>query len=269
MPLKEIDSNRQAWSAISREHYLAFRQSLLQGRHQFNAIIQRELGDLQEKTVLHLQCNTGADTILLARQCAQATGVDLVPENIHYAEKLARDCGIDNVRFIESDILTLSKVHQEKYDVVFTSEGVLGWLPDLEPWAKTIREHLKEDGVLYLFDSHPIFLMFDEARLCEEEYSIKYPYFSSVPDEDDSIGGYACPAKRGVKAYFWMHPLSEIITSLAQAGLHIQFLHEFTENFFDSGGMPPSDKAGLYQYPYNTGKYPMSLSLRATVVPGL
>lgn len=88
--MKEIDSNKHAWSQVSQDHYFAFKKSLLNGSHKFNKYIKNELGDLSGKKIIHLQCNTGADTILLAGMGASATGVDLVPDNINYAKKTGR-----------------------------------------------------------------------------------------------------------------------------------------------------------------------------------
>lgn len=265
--MKEIESNKKAWGKISEDHYHAFKKALSEGTHRLNGYIEKELGDISSKRVIHLQCNTGADTILLARRSAHATGVDLVPDNIRFARRLADDLKAGNTDFIESDLMTLSEVHDAKYDVVFTSEGVLGWLPDLKVWARTIRKLLKDDGFLYVFEIHPFFLLFDESKLHHQVYEIKYPYFDRIPDEFDSIGGYASAERHGVKAYCWMHTLSDIINALTEAGLQIEFLNEFTEMCYDCGGMEPSDKAGLYRFAYNTDKYPMSFSLKATVRP--
>jgi len=134
--MKEIELNKHAWGQISKDHYSYFKEALLKGNHRFNKYIQNEIGDLSGKKVIHLQCNTGADTILLAKMGASAVGVDLVPDNIKYAEMLAKDVGVDNVSFVESDIMELMEKHNEKYDVVFVSEGAIGWLPDLENGAK-------------------------------------------------------------------------------------------------------------------------------------
>lgn len=164
--------------------------------------------------------------------------------------------------------MTLAEIHREKYDVVFTSEGVLGWLPDLKVWARTVRQLLKDDGFVYVFDSHPFALMFDEEKLSRQEYDIRYPYFSDRPEADDSIGGYASEVKQGVKTYFWIHTVSDIFNSLLDAGLQIEFFHEFPENFYQAGGMEPVGKAGLFRYGYNTDKFPMSFSLKATITPG-
>ncbi len=263
--MKEIESNKHAWSQISEDHYFTYKKSLLEGRHQLNTYIKNEIGDLSGKKVIHLQCNTGADTILLARMAESAVGVDLVPDNVFYAKKLAEDLNITNVQFIESDIMEFMEKHNEKYDVVFVSEGAIGWLPDLNKWAKTIRHLLKDDGYFYMFDSHPFFMMFNTEKLPKEVLEIQYPYFGKIPDVDDSIGGYASETKHGVQAYFWMHTISKLVNSLTSAGLHIEFLNEFKENFFNAGGMEKVGETGLFNYDYNSDKFPMSVSIKATV----
>jgi SAM-dependent methyltransferase len=260
----EVDSNKHAWSQVSQDHYVSFKKSLLDGSHKFNKYIQNELGDLSGKKIIHLQCNTGADTILLARMGASAIGVDLVPDNIHYAKKLAEDLNITNIDFIESDIMKFMDCHNEKYDVVFVSEGAIGWLPDLKKWGETIRHLLKEDGFFYVFDSHPFFLAMNEQKLSNNVMEVKYPYFGKEPDVEDSIGGYASEPKHGVKAYFWLYTVSDLINSLASAGLHIEHFNEFKENFFDAGGLNNIGD-GLFNYDYNTDKFPMSFSIKATV----
>ena len=262
--MKEIESNKHAWGQISEDHYNAYKKSLLDGNHQLNKYIQNELGDLRGKKIIHLQCNTGADTILLAKMGASAVGVDLVPDNILYAKKLAEDLGIANAKFIESDIMEFMQIQNEKYDIVFVSEGSIGWLPDLAKWGRTIRHLLNDDGFFYIFDSHPIFLMFDTEKLPDNVTEIKYPYFSKEPDVDDSIGGYASETKYGVQAYFWMHTISDIINALVSAGLHIEFFNEFRENFFDAGRTKHIGN-GLFNYDFNDDKFPMSFSLKATV----
>jgi len=262
--MKEIESNKHAWGQLSEDHYSHFKQALLEGSHKFNKHIQNELGDLSGKKIIHLQCNTGADTILLAKMGASAVGVDLVPANIHYAKQLAQDLGVSNASFIESDIMEFMEKHNEKYDVVFVSEGAIGWLPDLKKWGKTIRHLLKDDGYFYIFDGHPIALMFHEQKLSEGITEIKYPYFSQEPDVDNSIGGYASETKYDVKSYFWMFKTSDIINALTSAGLHIEFFNEFQELFFDMGGCK-SLGDGLFNFDFNEGLFPMSFSLKASV----
>jgi SAM-dependent methyltransferase len=264
--MQEIESNKQAWGVIAEEHYNTFKQRFAAGQYDdFNAHIAAELPDLTGKRVIHLQCNTGADTILLARRgAAQVLGVDLVPENVAAAKRLASDLGVENVDFLACDLMQLADVHFEKYDFVFTSEGVLCWLPDLTRWAQTIRQLLHDDGEFYIFDSHPIMMLFDEGALAEGRTEIKYPYFDKLPNMEQSIGGYAATTHIGVVTYDWMHTMGDIINSLLSAGLRIHWLHEFVENYWQLEGQVPAGD-GLWTYPWNTDKFPMSYSILASV----
>ena len=159
--MKEIETNKASWGQLSKVHYEHFKKAIQEKRHSFSKIIEKELGNISGKTVIHLQCNTGADTILLAQKGAIVTGVDLVPDNILYAKKMSEELGIKNIDFIESDIMEFMEKHNKKYDMVFTTEGVLCWLPDMNKWAQTIKHLLNENGVLYVLDSHPFCMVFD------------------------------------------------------------------------------------------------------------
>lgn len=263
--MREIEANKKAWSLLSKEHYETFKRLLQEKRTLLSDTIQRELGDIAGKTLIHLQCNTGADTISLARMGATVTGVDLVPDNIRYARQLAQELGISDATFIESDLMSFMGTHDKTYDVVFTSEGVISWLPDLKKWARTIRHLLRDDGFFYVLDSHPFYFVFDEEGLKENRLSIKYPYFVKRPDKADTIGGYAVEARSG-ENFSWMYTVGELINSLAEAGLCIEYFHEYDTLFFDAGGM---EKLGdsCYRYAHFREQLPFTFSLKATVRP--
>lgn len=260
--MKELEANRQAWGLLSADHYRHYKPLLQEGSYRLNRIIEAELGDLSGLRAIHLQCNTGTDTILLAEKCAQVTGVDFVPDNILYARKMAAELGVANVDFLEADVLSLAESRREPYDVVFTSEGVIGWLPDLAQWGRSVRRLLRDGGFFYVFDSHPFGLMMDEERLARGELAVRYPYFDRTPEAEDAIGGYASELRAG-RNYFWMYTLGDVVNALAGAGLRIEFLHEFEECFYDLGGMR-NEGGGLWSCDFNRGRFPLSFSLRAT-----
>ncbi|HCC38019.1 MAG TPA: class I SAM-dependent methyltransferase [Treponema sp.] len=262
--MKEIESNKEAWGALSKGHYEHFKKAIQNKSHRFNPIIEEELGDISGKSVIHLQCNTGADTVLLAQKGAIVTGVDLVPENIFYAGKMAQELNIKNIDFIESDIMKLKEHHHKKYDMVFTSEGVLCWLPDLAQWAETIKHLLKENGILYVFDSHPFFMTFDEDKFRENKLEIKYPYFIRESECFEEMGDYCTENKTGV-TYEWMYKISDIINPLAKEGLKIEYFNEYDRLFFNNGEMEGLGN-GLYHYPFFDKKIPFSFSLKAKLV---
>ena len=100
----------------------------------------------------------------------------------------------------------------------------LCWLPDLYLWARNVRHLLADDGFLYVLDGHPFFMVWDEDKL--PELVVKYPYFQTSADQDEWIGGYASESKKATN-YSWMYTIGEIVNALSQAGMHIEWLHEF------------------------------------------
>ena len=258
-----IQANKQSWGGLAKDHYETFRARLLAHETTLSQTQIEELGDVRGKRLIHLQCNTGADTISLARLGATVTGVDLVPDNVRYARQLAAECGVPDARFLESNVLEIMDVHDEQYDVVFTTEGVLCWLPDLYLWARNVRHLLADDGFFYLLDGHPFFMVWDEERL--PELAVKYPYFVKRPDQDGWIGGYASEPKQGTN-YSWMYTMGEIVTALSQAGLHIEWLHEFDWLYYQlDADKQQRDARGGWVFPEHRQRLPYTFSLKATI----
>lgn len=259
--MKEIDDNKLAWGTLAHDHYLHFKEALKTDTYRFNPIVRKELGDIRGKTVLHLQCNTGADSIVLAGMGAQVTGVDLVPDNIRYAKALARELDVANVDFIESDVLELTNALEGKYDIVFTSDGAIGWLPDLKKWGETIRHFLKDDGYFYAHDSHPFYLVFSEEKLSNDIAEIHYRYFEKEAEVEETIGGYASELKQA-KNHFWTYTLGDLIGAMAHANLFIEYFHEHDRCAKGMGGSK-EDGEGLCYHPKLERYIPLSFSLKA------
>jgi SAM-dependent methyltransferase len=262
--MKEIEANKTAWGLLSKDHYEFCKKALQEKRFNFSKIIEKELGDISGKTIIHLQCNAGADTILLAQKGAIVTGVDLVPDNIKYARQMAQELGVTHIDFIESDIMDFKEKHNKKYDMVFTTEGVLCWLPDFNKWAETVKHLLNENGVLYVHDSHPFYMIFDEEKLCENKLEVKYPYFIREPEHSDTLGGWFSEPKKS-DHYEWMYKVSDIINSLVKAGLTIEYFNEYDSLYFDVGGMENCGN-GHYHFPFFDKKIPFTFSLKARLV---
>lgn len=255
--MKEIDANKKAWALLANDHYNTFLKKLANGTYNLHTTILDELGDIRGKKVLHLQCNTGADSICLAKLGAKVTGVDLVPENIEVAKKLAQKLGITDVDFFECDIMDLQEKHHEQYDIVFTSEGALLWIPNKKKWADTIAHLLKKDGFFYICDAHPFFLMFNEKTFGEGKLDIRYPYFNTSSDQDEYIGGYASTTYEA-ENYSWMYTVGDIINNLVSAKLRIEFFNEHTWYMCGIG-----DAADVSEIQNLYGKIPMMFSLKA------
>ena len=159
-----IEINRQSWNNkvdihLNSEFY--DQQGFLAGNSSLNEIELSLLGDLNGKSALHLQCHFGQDTISLTRLGAKATGVDLSDKAIDTARKIAIETH-SNASFICCDIYDLPDHLNEQFDLVFTSYGTIGWLPDLNKWATVIAQFLKPQGKFVFVEFHPVVWMFDD-----------------------------------------------------------------------------------------------------------
>lgn len=181
--------------------------------------------DVPGKSLLHLQCHFGMDTLRWTRLGAKVTGVDFSEKAIAQARSLSKELGIE-ADFVCSNVYDLPQVLSGQFDIVYTSYGVLGWLPDLQRWGKVIAHFLKPGGIFYIAEGHPFIWIFDDTS---SDFKIAYSYFLTEPLKFETQGSYADPDAKLVHTteYGWNHSLSEVVDSLVSAGLKINFLHEF------------------------------------------
>lgn len=190
------------------------------GRSSLKPVERAELGDVSGKRLLHLQCHLGLDTLSWARLGADATGVDFSGRAIEFARGLAQECDLP-ARFVCQDVLDLDL--GEQFDIVFASYGVLCWIRDKRRWAEVVVRHLAPGGTFYLIEFHPVVSSFDD-----DGTPLRYPYFGGEPIPFPQKGSYGAPdADFEHDSFEWPHSIGDIVTPLAEAGLHIEFLHEF------------------------------------------
>lgn len=143
-----VQANRTLWNAWTLLHEKSEEYDLAGfrgGRCALKPVELAELGDIEGKSMLHLQCHFGLDTLSWARRGVRVTGVDLSDDAIRLARSLSSELGIP-ADFIRSDLGDLHLVLDEKFDIVFTSYGVLPWLPDIRAWGETVARFLVPGG---------------------------------------------------------------------------------------------------------------------------
>jgi 2-polyprenyl-3-methyl-5-hydroxy-6-metoxy-1,4-benzoquinol methylase len=140
--------NRALWDEIAPVHAKAYKEVALlkRGGIALDEIELREIGDVTGKTLLHLQCHIGTDTLSWARQGAVVTGVDFSGESIACARQLGQELGL-RATFVHANVYDLPTMLREQFDIVYTSRGVLCWLRDLDLWAQIVARSLKPDGI--------------------------------------------------------------------------------------------------------------------------
>jgi SAM-dependent methyltransferase len=224
-----LGANRKLWDAWTSEHERSpfyDVDGFKAGKERLKSIELAEVGDVHGKSLLHLQCHFGLDTLAWARHGAIVTGVDLSTESITLAQSLSKELNIPGT-FVCSDILTLPEVLQGQFDIVFTSYGILHWLRDLKLWAQVIDHFLQRGGFFYIVEDHPFMRVF--ASDAEQGIKVDNPYFfSDEPYRAEITGSYATNFEGEKRTYYlWDHSLGEVINSLIGVGLQIEFLHEF------------------------------------------
>ena len=217
-----------------------------------------ELGDVKGKKMLHLQCHFGMDSLNWARLGADLTGVDLSDEAIKEAKQLNDELGM-NAKFVCCNVYDTSEYVKEQFDIVFTSYGTIGWLPDLQPWAKMIAERLKPGGVFYMADFHPVLWMFDD-----EFTHFQYAYENREVIVTESEGTYTDrdAAIKG-KEYGWNHSISEILNALISQGLEIKHFNEFMYSPYACFRNTVEFEKDKWQIKGLEGKIPMVYSIKA------
>jgi SAM-dependent methyltransferase len=267
---KYLKQNKAYWDEITPIHVRSAFYGLdsfkAGKRHMLMPFEIEEIGDLRGKTLLHLQCHIGMDTLAWARLGAKVTGVDFSGEAVKAARQLSKDIGID-ARFVESDIYAAHEVIKEKFDIVYTGGGAIDWLPDLAKWGRVISDFLKPGGFFYIMEGHPFMNVFDNSPEAKE-LTIKNSYFHAPEWLDQEPGNDYADNTYAVKSNEseWVHPLSEIINSLINAGLKIDFFHEHPMLFFKCFPGMVQDKDGYWRL--EGDKLPQTFSIKASKPKG-
>jgi len=266
-----LAENRRHWEDAAAahpdtDHYDV--AGFLDGASSLHALERRELGDevCPGTDLLHLQCHFGLDTLSWAREGVTVTGVDFSREAIATARDLAAEAGLaDRATFVESGVYDLPDALDGQFDVVFTSYGVLGWLPDLDRWAEVAASFVRPGGTFYLAELHPLTETlpwdFDGG-----DAAFVRPYFT--PAEPSTYEGPGTYADYDLelehdRSHTWPHALGEILTALLDAGLALEFVHEHpfaVEEQFE--GMTRGDDG---HWRFESGiEVPLTVSVKAT-----
>jgi len=225
---ERLKTNLAKWNAVVPVHARSKMYDVAgfkAGRISLHELELAEVGDVRGKSLLHLQCHFGLDTISWARLGATVTGLDFSGEAIKLALSLSDELKIP-ARFTCADVYDARAAVGDQFDVVFTSYGAITWLPDIRRWAQIIAHSLKPGGFFYIADEHPFASIFnheDDAA----ELAIQYPYFREEMILSSGGQDYADPSYKNEHGNAeWIHTVDSIVSSLIEAGLQIEFFHE-------------------------------------------
>ncbi|AEH01298.1 bifunctional 2-polyprenyl-6-hydroxyphenol methylase/3-demethylubiquinol 3-O-methyltransferase UbiG [Lacinutrix sp. 5H-3-7-4] len=259
-----FSTNKITWNnkvKVHAESEMYAMDAFKKGKNSLMPYELNALGDVTGKSLLHLQCHFGQDTLSWSRLGAKCTGVDLSDAGIKLAKDLNNELNLD-AEFVCCNVLDTTKHVRNSFDIVFTSYGVIGWLPDLKPWGKMIAEKLKTGGTFYMAEFHPIVWMFDYL---DGKPVMKYGYMQDEVIYEEYEGTYANEnANITSKEYGWNHGLSEVINALTEAGLKIEYLNEHNESPYNV--LPDLEQTKSGNYVTKDKLYPLIFELKATKI---
>lgn len=219
-----------------------------------------EVGDVRGRSLVHLQCHFGLDTLSWARHGATVTGLDYSAAAIERARALAAEIGM-SAEFVEANVYdAVEALGQRRFEIVYTGIGALCWLPDLDGWARVVAELLEPGGMLYLSEIHPIADVY-----ADDDLTLEYDYFSPGPFEIDAPGSYSDreAATEQNQTVNWLHPLADVVNALIGAGLQLRELREHDRIPFPRFPFLVEREYRLWSFPEGTVRFPLMYSLRA------
>lgn len=234
-------------------------EAFLKGKNSLPEIDLALLGDINGLDALHLQCHFGQDSLSLARMGARVSGVDFAQPAIDKARQLAEQLGLP-AHFHCCDVRdTLQHIDRGSFDLVYTSYGTIGWLPELQSWAQVIAGALKPGGRLVFVEFHPVLWMFDN-----DLRTIRYAYHNDGPIIEEESGTYADPeAPIRTTTTTWNHSLSEVFGALLRAGMEIQLFEEYNFSPYPIFRNMIENQSGRFQIGIHQHRLPLVYALVA------
>ena len=260
------ESNRRRWDELTPVHVRSDFYDVpgfLSGHNTLFEIERKGVGDVRGKSLLHLQCHFGMDSLSWARLGASVVGVDFSEAAITEARKLAEQTGLsERCRFMCCDVLELDEHLNERFDVVFTSYGVITWLSDLRRWAEMIARFLKPGGLFFMAEIHPFAFIFRENSATLE---VAYDYFHDprgieIKDTPD----YAEPAFTPIHPeYYWAWALADVFYVLCEAGLELHDFREYPFSCYRQFPLLERRPDGGWYFPEGSVQIPLLYSIAA------
>lgn len=117
-------------------------------------LIRKYLPDVRNLRILLPSSGDNHVAFALAMMGARVTSADISERQLENAADIARQLRLD-IEFICDDTMKLSRIPDQAFDMVYTSNGTLSWIDDLDGMYRNFCRVLKPGGYAVLYDLHP------------------------------------------------------------------------------------------------------------------
>ena len=173
-------------------------------------LLQKYIGNLHGKKVLVPSSGDNVAAFGLHLLGAKVTSCDLAENQLANAQEIAQANGW-NIEFLCQDTMTLDKIGDNEYDLVYTSNGVHVWINDMPQMYRTFHRVLKKGGYNIFFETHPISRPFKHTTY---EMKIKRHYTDTHAWANDEVPNY-----------LWR--TQDFVNAVISSGLTIKEMQEF------------------------------------------
>ena len=156
--------------------------------------VEKQTVDFSDKRILDFGGGTGLVTLPLAAQSKSVMLVDISDKMLDRARLKVEKQAIDNVYLLQQDLLT--NPLNQLFDIIVVSR-VLHHMPNVEKTLAMFRNHLVEDGQLFIADFVKTDVNHHGFHLADLEGKLSQSGFSSVKSqiiysaEELFLGNYA------------------------------------------------------------------------------
>lgn len=192
------------------------------------------LGDVSGKRIAVLGSGDNQAAFALAGLGASVTSVDISQNQLDVAEGRAREVGLA-ISFVRADVMDLSVIDSETFDIVYTGGHVAVWVSDLKTFYKEAARILVPNGLLIIAEYHPFRRVWKESK---EELTVGYSYFERGPFEYSMTDDILLPKPGELKSYEFHWSISDYLNSVLRAGCQIVETDEFGTEVADWESAP-------------------------------
>ena len=143
------------------------------------SLMKKYIGNFTGKRILLPSSGDNHAAFAFALMGAKVTSADISERQLENAKSISDSWGL-NIEYVCDNTMYLSKIDAAAYDLVYTSNGTLTWIGDLNEMYRNISRVLRDGGYSAMYDMHPFTRPFTMEAW--KEPTVRKSYHDVFPD---------------------------------------------------------------------------------------